>query len=380
MSIVTSGTGSRVPAKYYAIEGRNRRHPPQHIWVGLNAAYDMISGGQVSEGMTYLAQHLLNVKHEAGEDWDQIATSLTQSHPLGRLLWHDPFTYHSYSKPRGYSGDAELLDYLYGISPPPAETTPLGRQVFEFMMRQQGAVSVQSRGHILAKLIDETAEQFESPRILSIACGHLREAAHSKALHENRIGEFVALDQDAESLAQVERLYGSRVTTTNGSVRTILSGKTTFSDFHFVYAAGLYDYLSERVATRLTRQMFDMVAPGGRLLVANFAPTLPENGYMETFMNWKLIYRNPREMGVLDDEIATDAWKSRRLFWDEHENIIFLELIKRSSPAKARFIPGGSGFSIPGLRNVTVSPDLKRRMKSPTDADADELRELPPTQ
>jgi hypothetical protein len=126
--------------------------------------------------------------------------------------------------------------------------------------------------------------------------------------------------------------------------------------------------------------MFDMVAPGGRLLVANFAPTLPENGYMETLMNWKLIYRNPKEMGVLDDEITSDAWKSRRLFWDEHENIIFLELIKRRSPVKAHFIPGGTGFSIPGLRNVTVAPNLKRRLKSPPNEDADELRELPPTQ
>ena len=47
MSIVTSGTGTRAPAKYYALDGRNRRHPQSHIWVGLNAAYDMILGGHL---------------------------------------------------------------------------------------------------------------------------------------------------------------------------------------------------------------------------------------------------------------------------------------------------------------------------------------------
>jgi hypothetical protein len=365
MSAVTSNPRGILPSVYSANRIGGYR-PPQQAWAGLDTAYEMIFSGQVPEGMTFLAQHLLRVKNEAGSDWERMALALTQSHPLGRLLWQDPFTYHSYSKPRGYSGDAELLDYLYGILPAPDDTTPLGREVFDFMIRQQGSLSVQSRGRILAKLVDETADQFDSPRILSIACGHLREAANSQALKEGRIGEFVALDQDVDSLAEVDRLYGNSVRTFNGSVRTILGEKTKFNDYHFVYAAGLYDYLSERIAKRLTRLMFDMVAPGGRLLIANFAPTLPENGYMETFMNWTLIYRNPEEMTVLDKEIATDAWKSRRLFWDEHENIIFLELIKRSSPVKAHYVAGGSRFSIPGLQNVTLAPDLKRRIRPST--------------
>ena len=111
-----------------------------------------------------------------------------------------------------------------------------------------------------------------------------------------QIKEFVALDQDADSLAHVNRAYaGTGVRTVQASVKSILSGKIAFEGFDFVYAAGLYDYLAERVATRFTRLMFDMLAPGGRLLVANFAPVLPEVGYMETFMDWKLIYRTAEE-------------------------------------------------------------------------------------
>lgn len=375
MGVVTSNPRGILPTAYLANRSGGLR-PPQDAWAGLDTAYEMIFAGQVSEGMTFLAEHLLRVKEEAGANWDEFAGTLTQSHPLGRLLWQDPFTYHSYSKPRGYSGDAELLDYLYGLLPAGPETSPLGRDVFDFMIRQQGSLSVQSRGRILAKLIDETASEFDSPRILSIACGHLREAANSQSLKDGRIGEFVALDQDADSLAEVKRQYGNQVKTVHGSVRTILSEKAQFHDFHFVYAAGLYDYLSERVAKRLTRLMFDMVAPGGRLLIANFAPTLPENGYMETFMSWKLIYRNPDEMTLLDREIATDAWKSRRLFWDEHENIIFLELIKRASPVKARFVQGDR-FSIPGLRNVSVARDLNRRRRRATEASTGEPMATP---
>ena len=115
----------------------------------------------------------------------------------------------------------------------------------------------------------------------------MREAELSSALAEGRIGEFLALDQDPQSLAHVQRELGEKgVQTVQSSVRAILAEKTGFENMNLIYAAGLYDYLSDRVAARLTRLMFDMLAPGGRLVIANFAPCLPEVGYMETFMAW----------------------------------------------------------------------------------------------
>jgi len=46
-------------------------------------------------------------------------------------------------------------------------------------------------------------------------------------------------------------------------------------------AAGLFDYLLQRLAQRLTRAMFDLLHPGGRMLVTNFVPLIPDIGYME---------------------------------------------------------------------------------------------------
>jgi hypothetical protein len=310
------------------------------------------------------------------DEWDRVA-SQCQTHPVGKLVWQDPFTHHSHSRPSGYAGDARLLDYLYGESGVPEGTTALGASVFRHMMAQQGALGVRARRDLLAQLIDETAAQVDRPRILSIACGHLREAAQSSALREGRVGELVALDQDVESLAQVERACaGMPVRTVNCSVRAILSGKTSFEGFHFVYAAGLYDYLSERVATRLTRLMFDMLAPGGRLLAANFAPVLPEVGYMETFMAWKLIYRSPDEMARLSADVPDSQWKSHRVFWDDSENVVFLDLVKRSSrtrgdapalPAMAPEIAANSSVTVPGMNHVTFGPAVHAaRATTPT--------------
>jgi hypothetical protein len=297
----------------------------------------------------------------SADEWDLVVAEC-DAHPVAKLLWQDPFTRHSYDKPSGYAGDARLLDYLYGVADAPAGTTQLGASVFGHMMNQQGALGVRARGDVLAQLIDETAERFERPRILSIACGHLREGVRSKALMDGRVGELVALDQDADSLAEVERVYaGKPVRTMTCSVRAILAGKVKLEGFHFVYAAGLYDYLSERVAQRLTRMMFDMLVPGGRLLVANFAPGLPEVGYMETFMAWRLIYRTPDEMARLSADIPGGEWHSHRVFWDASENIVFLDVVRRTPRAArlelTRELAGA--VAVPGMDHVSFGPAVR---------------------
>ncbi len=301
------------------------------------------------------------------EDWETVVSRCV-AHPIAKVLWQDPFTAHGYNKPRGYSGDAALLDYLYGLMTCPPGTSAAGIKVFGQLMNLQAALSVRSRAQILARMIDETAAHFESPRILSIACGHLREAGQSRAIREGKVGEFVALDQDETSLAEVERTVGRQgVKTVHHSVRDILAGKVDLQGFHFVYAAGLYDYLSERVAMRLTRLMFDMLVPNGRLLIANFAPTLPEVAYMEAFMDWKLIYRTPDEMSVLSDDISGDAWDSHRLFWDAHGNIIFLDVTRRGVAAPPTRESGRfdlAGVTATGRRRVKAGPALTRRGKA----------------
>jgi hypothetical protein len=320
----------------------------------------LASPGDTGPAMYQLQSGLHEIKSKcASDDWDRVAAEC-ETHPVARLVWQDPFTRHSYEKPGGYAGDARLLDYLYGIADAPAGTTTVGASIFGHMMSQQGALGVRARGDVLAELIDDAAARFDKPRILSIACGHLREGVRSAALMNGRVGQLVALDQDADSLAEVERVYAGRpVTTMHCSVRSILAGKVKLEGFHFVYAAGLYDYLSERVATRLTKQMFDMLVPGGRLLVANFAPGVPEVGYMETFMAWKLIYRTPQEMARLSGDIPTAEWKSHRVFWDASENIVFLDVVRRTANARRMVVTPNVVMPMPGMNHIAFGPAVR---------------------
>jgi len=190
--------------------------------------------------------------------------------------------------------------------------------------------AVRARRDILALYIDAIATRVNKPRILAIACGHLREAQKSVAVREGCIGQFVALDQDRASLALVEREQEANgVRAEHGSVKTILKGETILEDFDFVYSTGLYDYLPQPVAIDLSAKLFGMINPGGQLLVANFLHDVPNVGYMESFMGWPLIYRSDEELAGVTQGIPATRIAAQRTYHDRFENVVFLEVEKR---------------------------------------------------
>lgn len=158
--------------------------------------------------------------------------------------------------------------------------------------------------------------------------GHLREAHLSAAVAQRQV-EVLAFDQDAQSLAVVNGLFGGNgVRTVQGRVRDVIAGRHlgALGTFDLVYAAGLYDYLTDTVARRLTRRLFELLNPGGVLLVANFLPGLPDVGYMETYMGWDLIYRSQAEIASFAAEIAPERIAASRVYEEENGAVGFLEL------------------------------------------------------
>jgi len=208
------------------------------------------------------------------------------------------------------------------------EATPLGRAVFKYMGSRPSAQAVRYRRRLLADLIDRTAKRGDAT-VLAIAAGHLREAELSAAVQSGAVHEFVALDQDENSLGVVDRDY-SRVgiRTLPGSVRQILAGKIDPGRYDLVYAAGLFDYLSAPVAAAFARRMFDMVRPGGLMLIPNFFTGARDTGYMESFMDWHLIYRDDADMRSIASALPKDAVARAHVFADDVNTITYLLVSK----------------------------------------------------
>lgn len=297
----------------------------------LDHVYEELAGREdLYESMDALHRGLNALRQAfAPEVWRRFCREVARKHPLRTFLHQCPFTRHGFERPRGYPGDAALIDFIYMDRA--ADELHAGREIYRYIHQQPSPRSVRERRVLLAREIDKTAQRVPGgSRILSVACGHLREVDLARAVAEHRIGELIAFDQDPVSLAEVTRHQPPAIVKpVCGSIRALLTGKTGFSDMDFVYSAGLYDYLAENVATRLTGLLFKMLRPGGQLLVANFAELPPEAGYMESFMDWWLIYRDESQVEAFMGEVPQEDIGSMHLYRDSQQNVIYLSVTRR---------------------------------------------------
>ncbi|PWU00143.1 MAG: methyltransferase [Terriglobia bacterium] len=299
----------------------------------LDEAAAAFRSGPAERAMDVIMESLQEVREKMlpGE-WAEFARAVREHHDLGRALYSDPLTRRALEKPRGYAGDAVMMDYVYGIHScheADDQASRLGREIHRYIQGCFAGQAVCHRRRHIAQLIDRVAADRPNAAMLAIAAGHLREAELSQALGAGRVARFVALDTDAASLREVAHHYAPLgVETVLGSVRHILGRKLSLGEFDLVYAAGLFDYLADNIAQALTARMFEMTRPGGFILIPNFAPQVRERGYMESFMDWHLLYRDESDMSRLVSGIDPDAIDHCDIYSDSTGSVVYLLLQK----------------------------------------------------
>lgn len=315
----------------------------------LDETSKQFSRGEIVPALESLGPRLSEYRNQAEHaDCLDHFIATCRSHSLYKLLLQDPYTRRASEKPRGYAGDAVMMDYVY-TGAVPIGTSEIGTQVFRCTTQLPNGQSVIWRRNYLASQIDETASRINGPVIASIACGHLREFQQSQAMMSAEIDAIYAVDQDPLTLNVVtteQSEYG--VIPLAGSVSDLLSRKLTLPLCHLIYSAGLYDYLPESTAAKLTNVLFQNLAPGGRLLIANFLPDSHGRGYMEGFMDWHLVYRTKEELVSLASPIPTEEC-SLDYFQDPWGNVGYLELRKQAQTGlEGRSAHSSEGSSVNG--------------------------------
>jgi extracellular factor (EF) 3-hydroxypalmitic acid methyl ester biosynthesis protein len=168
-------------------------------------------------------------------------------------------------------------------------------------------------GYLNARIKEEAgrlALRQAGVNIFCVACGPAWEAVNFVADHPlaDR-ARLELLDFNEETLRLTEtKITGviqknhrqTRVKMVRNSVQNLLRNKgKRANEFDLIYCSGLYDYLSDAVCLALNNQLYEMLAPGGLLVVGNFATGTPGRNLMEHLMDWFLIYRDQRELLAL---------------------------------------------------------------------------------
>jgi len=261
----------------------------------LDEIFRLFQNGHLETGMDMLGSHLhfLYVTTSASE-WQKIVNDILLTHPVHDFIMKDPLTFRSFTRPRGYPGDPKLLDMIYfprrtNLS----ETTEIGKQLYKYTVNTSVCRTLRRRLRYIANYIDEYESSHPNATVLSVASGHCREAEYSVALKSGKLGRFVALDHDPRALQKMKNEYADLTLVPHElNVKELIKGTHDLGQFDLIYSAGLYDYLSTRFAQKLTQSLYNMLAPGGRLLLINIASDYDEIGYMESYMNWAMIGRD----------------------------------------------------------------------------------------
>lgn len=254
--------------------------------------YEQAADGDIDGFMSGISERLNELVREEKPVSIRTLESDASFMEVRQLSHQDPYTHRGFSKPRGYAGDAVLLDYIYGTAPIPEGTTETGARILAWCQQNSVAFqAVRARRSALAQHMLRAKQLDQRSKCLSVACGHLRELALvDGGLPENL--SVVALDQDPLSLAVVQATYGKTVVPMHVQIGSLISGPSTMDEqFDLITVAGLYDYLDAASAERLTTTLGRCLKPGGRLIISNFIDCW-ERGYMEYLMKWKLLYRS----------------------------------------------------------------------------------------
>ncbi|TXN17242.1 class I SAM-dependent methyltransferase [Methylobacterium sp. WL122] len=274
----------------------------------LNRAGDLLKSDAVDEASHLLFQELASIRASMEESLWRRCIIDARVHPTLALVHKSPFVRHCYLKPRGYPGDAVLIDFIY--REPISEeylykNTDLSDAHNNPFINMRPAEAVRRRRKFFADEIDALSDRSPGGSVLAIACGHFQELALSRAQHNCGLSRIVGLDQDEKSLAFAQKHFAhvSNLEILCGSAFSLLALDNDIGHFDLVYAAGLYDYLSQEIARRITRSLFEMVKPGGALIIPNFLSSTLGAGAMEALMDWWLIYRDEQQIRDFAAEI-----------------------------------------------------------------------------
>jgi extracellular factor (EF) 3-hydroxypalmitic acid methyl ester biosynthesis protein len=294
--------------------------------------------------------HLLRTIDRALEELERIVAGFTREEHerhgfyLRRQLWPylmcSEFLRRTNLKPRGYAGDAELMIMLYENGY--RGTSAFGQLVHKHPCSTRAADAVRARRLLVPRVMREVrarAGDGARPfRFLSLAAGPARELEEIvRGPEDAQRLDCTLLDQDPFALdlarhtvRQLELTHGARLAVryVQDSVRTMLRAhdlSRTLGRHHFIYSMGLFDYLTGPVARAVLRKTYDLLEPGGTLLVGNYHVQTPTRLYMAYWADWSLYYRTEESFLELAEGLPV---ASAVVEFDETRCQMFLRLEK----------------------------------------------------
>lgn len=234
----------------------------------------------------------------------------------------------SFKKPFGYSGDFKIIEDIYLNQP---STTGFDRLWDNRFLQLDASKATRERKEDFKQIIYDFVKSHRglNIRIMNLASGPAREIKELLEVDSNNYFSNVLFDcYDLENKAieyakQLLNSYSNINFLQKNVVRLALKRDITQEitwKYDLIYSMGLFDYLEEKLAIRLIRNLRNLLKKNGMLIVSNY--TVKDNNIsaclMEWIAEWNLIYRSEEEFrelfiaaGFKPNELRLEPQKSK---------------------------------------------------------------------
>jgi SAM-dependent methyltransferase len=240
-------------------------------------------------------------------DWQRYVKTDNTCRRWRYFLSSDPYTRWGLIKPKGYAGDATLMDFAYGhpsVCEDISSSGPMGMAVYSLTKSAKQSESARQRIGLIADTMERLVETRGFISVTSFASGHGRELELLEQSTRLKIKRFTAIDQDLLSLKELRDSSQNLIDNIQTVCENIMRCKpTAMESADLCYSLGLFDYLKTAQAEKVLKKMWRVVAPGGKLLVANLALNAANLGYCEAIMDWWMLARSEEEMIALGNSL-----------------------------------------------------------------------------
>jgi extracellular factor (EF) 3-hydroxypalmitic acid methyl ester biosynthesis protein len=242
---------------------------------------------------------------------------------LHPLLLRAPFVYRAFTKPLGYAGDYQMVNQI--LDDPRQGSSTYFQIMNTAFLQTPVAAAHRNRIHLLVDFLIRMADMARLAgrpfRILNVGCGPAAEIQRFlKEYPDPQFLSFELVDFSAETLAWTRERLMSIMADTGKTVainyvqdsvhqllkRRIDPRRTDAREFDAVYCAGLFDYLSDKICSRLLAHFAARTCAGGTLLVTNVHSNNPGRFGMEHLLEWYLIYRDEARLISLLPACSTE--------------------------------------------------------------------------
>jgi extracellular factor (EF) 3-hydroxypalmitic acid methyl ester biosynthesis protein len=238
-----------------------------------------------------------------------------QIHPL---VLSSPFLYRTLQKPLGYAGDYEMVDMM--LREPYEGSSMFAKMLNKIFLNTAPVLAHRDRITYLTDTLVSEAKRVaclgRPARIYNLGCGPAKEIQNFLSEHDiSSRTELTLLDFNDETLAHTSGILQD-LKTRHRRITPIQMVKRSVSQllkeaskpispgarYDYVYCAGLFDYLDDRICKRMTNLFYELLAPGGLLVVTNVESANPSRNWMEYVLEWHLLYRNNKQLNSLNPD------------------------------------------------------------------------------